>query len=372
MHKRNLLVGIVICVILRILAWISPYLGAWNPCDWYIRNIFPFWYNTYARFSNLFAFSVGELLIILGIVLFIAMFGILAVFPLFKQKKGYRAFIKKFFLADAYIFVAVFFVMTLNCTLLYHATPLVANYEKDKREYTVSELELLRNYVVSQCNAYSGMMERDEQGNLLYRPDMQEGARNSLHNIAEAYPNLAGYYPNVKHMFFSDLMSQAYMEGYYFPFSMEANCNDNMYIANYPEVYCHELSHLHGYIYEDEANFLSFLACVRSGDAFFEYSGYLGVLYYLDNAYWESIGQDSLRYAGQPVICGNVYYDKTFLTESQWEKVEKAAVVSTETLDRISDSFTDKTLQLNGVEEGIASYGEVVELLLWYYDGKLY
>ena len=47
--------------------------------------------------------------------------------------------------------------------------------------------------------------------------------------------------------------------------------------------------------------------------------------------------------------------------------MEKKAVISTKTLKKASDTFTNTTLVLNGVEQGSASYREVVGLLLDYY-----
>ncbi|MFQ8979614.1 MAG: DUF3810 family protein [Waltera sp.] len=41
-----------------------------------------------------------------------------------------------------------------------------------------------------------------------------------------------------------------------------------------PATMCHELAHIRGYIYEDEANFIAFLACVESDDSTFQYAGY--------------------------------------------------------------------------------------------------
>ncbi len=35
--------------------------------DWYIAHIFPIWVNTYGRFTALFPFSVGEILLCLGV-----------------------------------------------------------------------------------------------------------------------------------------------------------------------------------------------------------------------------------------------------------------------------------------------------------------
>ena len=52
--------------------------------------------------------------------------------------------------------------------------------------------------------------------------------------------------------------------------------------------------------------------------------------------------------------------------------MEKGAILDTETLKQASRSFLDTNLQVNGVEEGIASYGDVIGMLLIYYDGELY
>ena len=54
------------------------------------------------------------------------------------------------------------------------------------------------------------------------------------------------------------------------------------------------------------------------------------------------------------------------------EDVEECAILSTDTVDEISDEFTETTLNLNGVEEGMTSYSLVVDLMLQYYDGILY
>ena len=52
------------------------------------------------------------------------------------------------------------------------------------------------------------------------------------------------------------ILNAKVIDGLYFPFSMEANYNDTMSIMNKPFTMCHELAHTHGYIFEDEANFL--------------------------------------------------------------------------------------------------------------------
>ena len=157
------------------------------------------------------------------------------------------------------------------------------------------------------------------------------------------------------------------MKGYYFPFSLEANYNDVMYIMSKPATMCHELAHTKGFIYEDEANLIAFLACLHSDDIVFQYSGYLSVLTYIDNDFIESIDHNADIYKSHVKISSQVKKDRVFLTEDAWTEVEKKAVVSTKIVKKASNTFNNTTLILNGVEQGSASYGEVVGLLMDYY-----
>ena len=367
MYKRCLIILTTVIIILNVIAWCFP-----GFCDWYTLYVTPIWVNTYGRFSDIFKFSLGERMIILGLFILLVAFinGIVYIF--LHKKPRYKRFSICFYKSFLAIILVVCLVMTLNCSILYHCTPIDANKNKEKREYTIEELQILRNYIVEQCNYYVLEVKRDNNGYLVYDGNMQNKAKEALNNISDEYPKLKGYYPDIKEISFSKLMSQAYICGYYFPFSMEANCNSMMYITNYPAVYCHELAHLHGYIYEDEANYLAYLACISSDDVFFKYCGYLSVLYYVDNAYLESINYDNDLYFQQTAIDINVWIDDMFLLPEAWDAVEETAVLSTEVIDDISDNFTDASLQLNGVEDGIASYGRVVDLMLQYYDGVLY
>jgi hypothetical protein len=160
------------------------------------------------------------------------------------------------------------------------------------------------------------------------------------------------------------------MQGYYFPFSMEANINGEMYIMNKPFTMCHELAHTRGYIYEDEANFLGYLACIESGDMVFEYSGYLGILPYVNNDYYRSVSEE--EYKSHVKISGKVRYDSQFLTSEAWAEVEKRSVLDTEVVKKAADTFIDTNLKVNGIAAGKASYSHVVGLLLDYYNNNPY
>lgn len=398
-------------VLLNIIAWSSEAF-----CDWYIRYVFPVWVNTYGRLTGLFPFSVGEWLIVAGVLLVIAAV-ILMIASAFrwiirrckahhvdKQDecssashvtrpsgiRGRRRFDKfccGFYTFFAWVLLAVLVLMTLNCTILYHATPFSEKYfatekatddvnentdtgntaETEKSTYTLQDLTALRNMLVEKCNELSGQMQRTEEGEIIYEGNMGKKAISDMQALGETYDVLQGFYPMPKPLYFSDFVSQQYMLGYYFPFSMEANYNKVAYVTNLPVTMCHELAHLKGYIQEDEANFIGFLACISSDDLLFQYSGYLSVLNYVNNDFYEAVGEDYERYMAEVQIDRQVYEDAVFVRKEDWDRIEKEAVVDTEVVDAVSTGFVETSLKLNGVDDGMVAYSRVVGLLLQWY-----
>lgn len=404
-----IIIGIV--VLLNVIAWSSETF-----CDWYIRYVFPVWVNTYGRLTGLFPFSVGEWLIVAGVFLVIAAVILMIASALRwiirrcrarhvdKQDKCSSAshvtrpsgiqgrgrfdkFCCVFYTFFAWVLLAVFVLMTLNGTILYHATPFSEKYfamekatddgnentdtgniaETEKSTYTLRDLTALRNMLVEKCNELSGQMQRTEEGEIIYEGNMRKKAISDMQALGETYDALQGFYPMPKPLYFSDFVSQQYMLGYYFPFSMEANYNKVAYVTNLPVTMCHELAHLKGYIQEDEANFIGFLACISSDDLLFQYSGYLSVLNYVNNDFYEAVGEDYERYMAEVQIDRQVYEDAVFVRKEDWDRIEKEAVVDTEVVDAVSTGFVETSLKLNGVDDGMVAYSRVVGLLLQWY-----
>lgn len=370
-------------ILLNIIAWNSRVF-----CDWYVMRILPFWVNTYGRLTGLLPFSLGEFMLIAAVLLILTavLTGVLRIgIWVWQKRKGQgkgaeqrsvtfqvKRICRGYHLGFAWIALGVFVVMTLNCFICYHGTDFCTRYfpevEKEGREYSLEELMMVRDFVVMKCNALAEQMERDAQGNVLYTGDMEATAIQCMQALGEEYEQLAGFYPTPKSIYHSEFLSQQYMQGYFFPFSMEANINRIMKIMNKPATMCHELAHLKGFLQEDEANLIGYLACIESEDLFFQYSGYLSVLNYLDNDFYDAVGQNREEYLSHLQISAQVRSDNKFLSEDTWEEVEKKAVISTETVDKISDEIMEVTLIMNGVEDGALSYCRVVGLLLDYYS----
>ncbi len=345
--------------------------------DFYVNHVFPIWVETYGRVTGLFSFSVGEWMLYLAVVLTFLLAAGGMIYGIFKKKlrPSFLKACRRYALFYYWVFGIVCVIMTLNCFLLYQASPITERYrigEGEKEAYGLEEIAALRDHVVDQANRLAPLFERDARGYLIYEGDLEEEAKAQMKRLGETFDNLKGYYPSPKPLFLSGFYSQQYIMGYYFPFSMEANFNRQMYITNMPVTMCHELSHLKGFILEDEANFIGYLACVDSQDLLFEYSAYLSVIGYLDRDFIKAIGEDRDVYLAHPQISQQVALDRKFLTQEAWDAVEKKAVLRTETVKQAADTFLDTTLTLNGVQDGTISYSRVVKLLLKYYDGILY
>lgn len=375
----KLYIGIVVLTVL--LNGISRYSTVF--CDTYVMYVFPVWVETYGKLTGLFPFSVGEILILAGIkVLSGAVCGVVWAVVCRVLHKKVPAWVKIYLNFFAWVLAVVCLIMTLNCFMLYHVSTFAEMYLADQTEnYSTEDFLRMRNRIATRCNELSARVAREGNGQLMYlgsvsqtgeKLDMQDKAREVMQRLGETYPRLEGFYPRPKPLYFSDFMCQQYSLGWYFPFSMEANYNKVAYVTNLPATMCHELAHLKGFIYEDEANFIGYLACVQSGDDFFEYSGYLSVLGYLERDLKKVEKADPEGYAaaveaqGVVELLDEVYQDDIFVTEEEWERIEQSSFLETETVSRFTDMFVDTTLKVNGVADGKFSYSRVVKLMMQY------
>lgn len=340
--------------------------------DWHRSHVFRWNVNIWSRVTNIWSGSVGEWMIILAI--------LLAVWFLIALILGlmHHDVLKRIRKVTVRVVVgAITFAIvteTMNCFVQYQCSTLLSSWTKEIENSedsmlmpTEENLEDLYIRTVERANQLSKEFLRDEQGYIIVEQtsgELMKDAREALHGISDEFPLLKGYYPDVKEISSSDFMTQQYLLGIYFPFSLEANYNSNIYITNQPATFCHELAHLKGYILEDEANFIAYLACMQSDNPLFQYSACLSVLGYMVPDLIDA-GVDLSFFAEHPV---NEYValDDIFVKQEIMERVEEEAIISTETVSNANEVFLDLNLKANGVEEGIDSYSLVIRLILLY------
>ena len=124
-----------------------------------------------------------------------------------------------------------------------------------------------------------------------------------------------------------------------------------------PATIIHELTHQRGIASEQECNFLAVVTSTQSGDSAYVYSGYLlgyvnlsNALYKADPEGWQVLRDQLDEGALADIRYNNAYWD-------QWSSP----------VDAVSQKVYDTMLKGYGQEDGVQSYGTVVDLLAAYY-----
>ena len=179
--------------------------------------------------------------------------------------------------------------------------------------------------------------------------------REAMSKLAEKYDVLEGFYPYAKPVFFSRALSEFNITGVYFPWTVESNINVDIPDYSRASTICHELSHLRGFMREDEANFIGYLACVNSDDPELVYSGYMLALVHTGNQLYSA---DKEKYMELSVkYSAGVNLD--FYENSRYWDEFKDTVLSD-----AGEKMNNTYLKINNVDDGTKSYGRMVDLLL--------
>lgn len=224
----------------------------------------------------------------------------------------------------------------------------------------VAEEDLLAvtRYFADRLTETADGVERDEQGRFAVpREEILAQSVHAYDAVEEQFPFLEFEDPGVKAVHFSRVMSALDFTGIYCPFTGESNVNVDSPACLLPSTAAHELAHQRSIASEQECNFLAVLASTTSGDPVYEYSGWLmgyihlgNALYQADPAAWQAI-RDSLPDTVLADLASNNAY---------WASFEGAAADA-------SQKVYDTILKGYGQEDGIRSYGTVVDLLVAYY-----
>lgn len=340
--------------------------------DFYVQKVYPLISTPFIRLSGLVSFSVGEVMISAAVGALLIGIPALAVFAIVVRKnkkltgKVTKTALRVVLWAAAYVLATE----TLNCFVMYQCSTFSQRYFPE----TPHTEELLLDTLEAVSARLSGLeagFDRGDDGYIVL-PDESYIAdcKQALKDISSEYSQLSGYYPNPKKIRFSFFMSQESLIGLYIPFAFEATYNQDPQDISKPCTICHELSHLKGIIQEDEASFAAIIACTRSDSKILQYSAYLDAFYYLYSNASELLNTeyaDRLREAVRGVPDNVWDYDLYSFKSNYWEENEEKEIIPTETVQAVSEAFTEANLKFNDVEEGILVYYRVTELLMDYY-----
>ena len=320
--------------------------------EWYSTYIYKGLVSVIGRLFGKVPFSFVELSLYVVIFLMIGT-GIHAAFE--SRKAGRKAiwqWLAGLFLGGCIMLL----VFVINCGINYHRESFSEKSGLKIQTYSVKDLQATCQWLTEEVNRLSTQVERTENGELQLPEEIRQEAVRSMQALGRQYPALQGYYPNPKPVLVSEILSYQKLMGIYAPFTIEANYNQDMPSYDFPFTMCHELSHLRGFMQEEEANFISFLACRESDMTEFQYSGTLSAweyamnaLYRADPKVWQEV-REGLSKAAEP----DLRADDQFWSEYDGSVAEVANMVN------------DTYLKANGQKQGVKSYGKMTDLLVAY------
>ncbi|ANW99710.1 hypothetical protein CSTERTH_12030 [Thermoclostridium stercorarium subsp. thermolacticum DSM 2910] len=360
MNKKRKTVMLTLSAALLLTAQAVKRWASQNPQlveKYFSRGIYPVSSKIQTSVANLFPFSLYELVTV-----------ILVIYGLYRIVRLVRSAFRREFIRELTGFFTLVILLFSIGIFLFQFLWNLNNYRLPLKDQL--GLDVTGNSVEALADTYEALVLRanDIRRTLSDTGDtVRTGkkVKNILETAWEGYITLAEQYDlfhsqkvKVKGLIFSRIQTISGYTGVYSFITGEPNINTEPPLVTLPHTACHEIAHQMGITFEDEANYVAFLACKNHPDVLFQYSGYLSALTYTGNA----------LYRNSPELYGEI---SGLLSESIkndlreirnfWHRYQK------ETATKIADRINETYLKSNNQPAGIQSYGKFVDLLIAHY-----
>ena len=261
------------------------------------------------------------------------------------------------------VFAAIYMLHTMVWGLNYYAGDLADDMRLEVGSYNLEELTEACEFYRDQANALAEKIQRDENGNVKFEEfdvlaaKAGEGFETLTYDYH--YPIFAGSKVPVKELGWADMYTSMGITGVTFGLTGEAAVNPQIPDVTLPFTMAHEMAHRMCIAPERDANFAAFLACAVHSDIQFQYSANYMAFRYCYSAL-SSVNTQSAAAAAGRVSSGIselLKRDLNYYTHFFSSKEDKAAT-------GLADSINDTYLKVSGDAGGVASYGQVCDLLV--------
>ncbi|MCL2095503.1 MAG: DUF3810 domain-containing protein [Oscillospiraceae bacterium] len=255
------------------------------------------------------------------------------------------------------------FIFTFTLGVCYGQTPVNEKNGKinfERRLLDVDDLVKTLNILIGEVNKIEGNIDIEVSGSTKMPYDLRE----LNHKLNLAYRNMLGEYDlfrrinsRVKPVIISETMTKMHITGVYAFFTGEANINTKF--PDYITVYtmAHEMAHLMGIAREDEANFIAFLVCLYSEDDYIRYGGLARIIEYIGGALFR---EDRDRYFEIIKDMPGIIINEAAAFSEFFDKYRDTKI------SEVSSAANNAYLKAQGQEQGVKSYGFVVDLSVAY------
>ena len=261
------------------------------------------------------------------------------------------------------VFAGLYMLHTVMWGLNYHAGALAEDMRLEVAGYTLDELTEATEFYRDKANALAKEANRDANGNVDFAEfeilAEKAGEGFDILTYDYHYPIFAGSKVPVKKLGWADLYSSMGITGVTFGMTGEAAVNPQIPDVTLPFTMCHEMAHRMCIAPERDANFAAFLACSVHSDPEYQYSAYFMAYRYCYNAL-ASVNSASAAAAAARVQDGvGELLARDMAAYSNFFASRKDTAAT-----NLADTANDTYLKLSGDASGIASYGQVCDLLV--------
>lgn len=344
----------VLLIVLTILIkWVSWYPG------WVENN---YTYGVYPLISSLQRFLLGWIPFSIGDIFyaFLLLLLVYKVFRLFRvifKKQFTRQYLisglQQFFFLILFIYVCFNLLWGLN----YNRKGISAQLDLTVKPYTMEELVTLTYTIQQRLNQYAPHVTEEQRDSFDRKKNLFSETAKVYQDIGRQYPFLKYRPVSVKPSLFSYAGDYLGFQGYYNPFSGEAQVNTTIPRFLEPFVTAHEIAHQLGYAKENEANFVAFLACRNSSSNVMKYSLYFDMYNYAINEVFNRDPKISRAFTAtlHPQVKKDIKEYRSFYDRYQ------------NPLEPIVTRAYSHYLKANNQPAGKKTYSEVVAWLIAYY-----
>ena len=323
--------------------------------DYYTYDIYPNIGRSLRYVLGWLPISVGDLLYSFVIVFLIYKFVLFIKKSDLKanRRKQLRELAKKTLFVGLWVYVLFYGLWGLN----YSRVGIAGQLQLEKKEYTIQDLDTLVGLLSTKLNEQASLITPEVRDSFRKKKSLFANAFLLYKIASKKYSFLEYKNFSVKPSLFSYLGNYMGFQGYYNPFTGEAQVNTTIPQSLEPLVAAHEIAHQLGYAKESEANFVAFLACRLHPSVDFTYSAYFDMYNYAIHklALMDSSKADYYQKNMHPQVKKDITEYKAFYQKYR-NPIEPY-------IDKIYSTF----LKANNQPKGRGSYNEVTIWLIAYY-----
>ena len=247
--------------------------------------------------------------------------------------------------------------------LNYYAGSLSDDIRMESSAYTLGELTEATEYYRDKANELALQVSRDSAGNVSFADfeALADRAGDGFRYLTyqRKYSVFAGSTLPVKKLGWADMYTSMGITGVTMGLTGEAAVNPQIPDVTLPFTMCHEMAHRMCIASERDANFAAFLAARFNEDISFQSSAYFMAYRYCYSAL-ASVNSQSAAAAAARVQAGvSETLQRDLTAYNTFFRSRRSAAAT-----KVADTANDAYLKASGESAGVASYGQVCDLLV--------